>query len=213
MNRRLLVWTAVVSAALMALGLLGVDRPLAEWLHANGIEQARAFAWGLAALDAITGLSVWLWLAGWTVFAIGCIGLALRRRDRWPRVLIAVWGVQFATLETMILGKNSFGRVRPQQALESGDWTHLWFAGGDSFPSGHAAFYFGLLLPLAAACPQRWLRALLIAIPVFVALARIDLAKHFLSDVSAPVLIAALYALLVATLAQRWLALSAVARS
>ena len=111
-----------------------------------------------------------------------------------------------ATLSTMIVGKNVFGRLRPQQVLDAGDWTQpLWFAGGGSFPSGHSAFYFGLLLPLAAACPNPWLRALLLAIPLYVVLARIDLARHFLSDVAASALLAALYALLLATLARRWL--------
>lgn len=205
MDRRLLTWTACVAAALMAIGLLGLDRPLAEWVRASGIEQARVFAYGLIALDTITALSLWFWGIGCVALAIGLIGLAIRRGDRWPRALIAAALVQFATIETMILGKDHFGRLRPQQVLESGDWSHVWFAAGTSFPSGHSAFYFGLLLPLAAACPIRWLRVLLIALPVFVVLARIDLAKHFLSDVSASALIAAIYALIVATVLKRWL--------
>jgi membrane-associated phospholipid phosphatase len=36
-------------------------------------------------------------------------------------------------------------------------------------------------------------------------MARIDLAKHFLSDVSTSAVIAAVYALLLATVARRWL--------
>ena len=105
----------------------------------------------------------------------------------------------------MIAGKHHFGRLRPQQVLASGDWAHVWHAGGGSFPSGHSAFYFGLLLPLAVACPRRWQRMLLLAIPVFVVLARIDLEKHFLSDVSASAIIAALYALVVSIVLRRWL--------
>jgi len=205
MDRRLLAVTALIAALLIALGFAGLDRPLAEWVRASGIEQARVFSVGLAALDTVTALSVWFWGAGAVVLAIGVIGFAARRRDHWPRALIAAAIVQFATIETMILGKDHFGRLRPQQVLESGDWSHVWFAGGNSFPSGHSAFYFGLLLPLAAACPIRWLRSLLIAIPVYVILARIDLAKHFLSDVSTSALIAAVYALIAATLIRRWL--------
>ena len=91
------------------------------------------------------------------------------------------------------------------EVLAGGDWSHVWHAGGGSFPSGHSAFYFGLLLPLAAACPRAWQRALLVAVAVFAILARIDLAKHFLSDVSASALIAASYALLVASVLRRWL--------
>jgi membrane-associated phospholipid phosphatase len=205
MDRRLLAWVAVVSAVLMLLGLSGVDRPLAEWVRASGVEHARAFSWGLGALDVGSGMHVWLWLAGCSVLAVGIVGSAWRRDLRWPRALVVAGCVQFACMVTMIVGKGEFGRLRPQQVLDSGDWSHVWFAGGGSFPSGHSAFYFGLLLPLAAACPIRWLRALLLAIPVYVAIARIDLAKHFLSDVSASALLAALYALLIALLAQRWL--------
>ncbi|NCT67156.1 MAG: phosphatase PAP2 family protein [Rhodanobacteraceae bacterium] len=206
MNRRLLGWTALASAVLMLLGLLVLDHPLAQWLHASDLERLPLFAGGLGALDVVVGIDVWYWLAGWTVFAVGCLGLAMQRRARWPRVFLAAWAVQVATLATMIFGKDTFGRLRPQQVLDAGDWTQpLWFVGGGSFPSGHTSFYFGLLLPLAAACPIRWLRALLLAIPVYVALARIDLARHFLSDVAAAALIAALYALLLATLARRWL--------
>ncbi len=205
MNRRLLGAVAAISALLMAIGLLVVDRPLAEWVRASGLEQARVFADGLAVLDTLTGMHVWYWLAGGVALAIGMGGLAWQRTARWPRALLAAALVQYLCIGTMMLGKSHFGRLRPQQVLDGGDWAHLWFAGGGSFPSGHSAFYFGLLLPLAAACPIRWLRALLLTIPLYAVLARVDLAKHFLSDVSASALMAALYALLLATLARRWL--------
>ena len=205
MDRRLLGWVAAVSALCVALGLAGIDRPLAQWVRDSGIENARVFEWGLAALDFATGLHLWFGLAGCTALAIGIVGLLRWRQAGWPRAFLAAGTVQMLTLHAMILGKTYFGRLRPVQVLESGDWSAVWFVGGGSFPSAHAAFYFGLLLPLAAACPIRWLRALLLAIPVFVLLARIDMARHFLSDVAASALIAAVYTLLVATLARRWL--------
>lgn len=205
MNRRLLATVAAIAAVFLVLGLLGIDRPLAEWVRASGLENAAAFAQGLGAFDFVSGLHLWFWLAGCTALAIGLIGFLARREQRWPRALITAALVQFATLATMIAGKDHFGRLRPHQVFESGDWSQVWFAGGGSFPSGHSAFYFGLLLPLAAACPVRRLRFVLLAIPVFVVLARIDLAKHFLSDVSASALIAALYAWLLASVARPWL--------
>lgn len=205
MDRRLLAWTALAAASLMLLGLAGIDRPLAEWVHASGIENASLFAIGLDALDTIGGMPIWFWLAGCVALALGAPGWAVRRDARWPRVLLVAGAVQVATLHTMSFGKDLFGRLRPHQVLASGDWSHVWHAGGGSFPSGHSAFYFGLLLPLAAACPRAWQRALLVGMAVFAILARIDLAKHFLSDVSASALIAALYALLVASVLRRWL--------
>lgn len=212
MDRRLPAWTAAFAAALMLLGLFALDRPLAEWVRAGGIANARAFEWGLGALDTLAGMHVWFWLAGCVALGLGIVGLAFARAARWPRVLAAVGVVQLLTLGAMVLGKDAFGRLRPFQVLDGGDWSHVWHAGGGSFPSGHSAFYFGLLLPLAAACPRAWQRAVLIAIPTFAILARIDLEKHFLSDVSTSALIASLFTLLVATLARPWLPLPSPSR-
>ncbi len=206
MSRRLPAIVAAIAAVLLALGLAGVDRPLAEWVHSSGIANAAVFANGLGLLDTAGGLGYWFWLAGCVVLGAGTAALLAFPRRRWPRALAVAALVQFATIATMIVGKDHFGRLRPHQVIESGDWSHVWFAGGGSFPSGHSAFYFGLLLPLAAACPRHWQRALLVAVPVFVVLARIDLEKHFLSDVSASALIGALYTLAAATFARRWLA-------
>jgi membrane-associated phospholipid phosphatase len=205
MDRRFLLGCALIAALVMTAGLAGLDRPLAEWVHASGVEEARVFAWGIIALDVVSGMRVWIWAIGWVAIVIGAIELRRQRRVRLGYALIAAGLVQFAALQTMIAGKDLFGRMRPFQVLASGDWSHAWFAGGESFPSGHSAFYFGLLLPLAAACPIRWLRIVLVVIPIFVVLARIDLAKHFLSDVSASALMVSIYALIAAWLVQRWL--------
>jgi membrane-associated phospholipid phosphatase len=140
--------------------------------------------------------------------ALGLAGLAIARRSRLPRSLpasmLCAGIVQAATIGTMMLGKTAFGRLRPQQLFESGDWNAIWFSAGGSFPSGHASFYFGLFLPLAASAPRIWQRVGLIVVPIFVALARIDMNRHFLSDVSASALVAAGWSLLVAVVIRRW---------
>jgi len=205
MDRRFLLIAAVVAATCFCLGVAGLDRPLAEWVHASGLENARFFVWGLATLDVVFGLRIWICLLPWLAILIGTVELRLQRRVRLGYALIAAGLVQTAAIETMITAKDFFGRVRPFKVFEAGDWSHVWFAGGDSFPSGHSAFYFGLLLPLAAACPIRWLRWVLVAIPLYVVLARIDMAKHFLSDVSASALMVSIYALVAAWLTARWL--------
>jgi membrane-associated phospholipid phosphatase len=205
MDRRFLLGVAIVAALLTAAGLVGLDRVLAEWLHSSSFEGARIFSWGLIALDTVTGMGVWIWLLGCVALAVGLVELWRRRASRVGYAFVIAALVQFATIATMILGKDFFGRLRPHEVLASGDWSRLWFVGAGSFPSGHSAFYFGLMLPLAATCPIRWARILLLAVPLFVVLARIDLAKHFVSDVSTSALIAAVYALIAATLARRWL--------
>jgi len=205
MDRRFLLIAAVVAAACFGLGFAGLDRPLAEWVHASGFESAPVFVWGLAALDFVSGLRLWICALPWAAILIGTVALRFQWRTRLGYALIAAGLVQTAAIESMITAKDLFGRLRPFKVFEAGDWSHVWFVGGDSFPSGHSAFYFGLLLPLAAACPIRWLRWLLVAIPLYVVVARIDMAKHFLSDVSASALMVSLYALVAAWLTARWL--------
>jgi membrane-associated phospholipid phosphatase len=203
MDRRFLVIAALVAAACMALGFAGLDRPVAEWVRASGAESASFFVLGLAALDTVTVLH--LFVLPWVAIVAGALLLRSGRRVRLGHALLTAGLVDLAAIQTMLLAKDAFGRLRPFKVFEKGDWSHVWFAGGDSFPSGHSAFYFGLLLPLAAACPIRWLRWLLVAIPVYVVLARIDMARHFVSDVSTSALMVSLYALFAAWLTARWL--------
>ena len=209
MNQRFLLAVALVAASLVALGLLVVDVPLAHWIHDSGYESDARVVQGLGLLDHVFGLKVWYWIAVAIFVPLGLVGLALTPRLRLPHGLagsiLAAGLAQGITIGLMILGKNLFGRLRPQQLFESGDWSTLWFSGGGSFPSGHAAFYFGLLLPLAACTPRVWQRVVLMGIALFVAVARLDMARHFLSDVALSVLLAAAASLLVGRLLRRFL--------
>jgi len=126
MNRRVLIVTLLLAAALCALGFFLVDRPLAEWVRASGIENAAVFVYGLGALDWISGMVVSIWLIGGIAFVLGAIGWTIRRDARWPRALVAAAVVQYATIATMIAGKDHFGRLRPHQVLANGDWSHVW---------------------------------------------------------------------------------------
>lgn len=208
MNQRLLLATGALAAILLMVGLLGADYPLARAVHESGFEKAMVFDRGLAALDVIVGMHVWFWLAACLCIGFGLLGMLLAARLRLPArlapALFAAGLVQAATIGLMILGKSHFGRLRPYQVFASGDWSNVWFAGGGSFPSGHSAFYFGLFLPLAAAAPMIWQRVVLLSIPVFVVIARLDLAMHFLADVSASALIAASISLIVSLGMRRW---------
>lgn len=208
MNQRFLLVAALVAATLVAMGLLVLDVPLARWIHASGYENAALFVDGLGLLDHLVGIHIWYWTAAAACIPLGLIGLLLARHTRLPRqaglAVLAAGIVQAGTIGAMMLGKNLFGRLRPDELLASGDWTQAWFMGGGSFPSGHASFYFGLFLPLAASAPRAWQRIVLVAIPLFVALARIDMNRHFVSDVSASALVASLLALLMAALLRRW---------
>ena len=208
MNRRFLAISALIATLFMLTGLLILDRPLAQWIHGSDFANAAVFVQGLDVLDTLAGIHVSYWLACSVFVASGLILLAISHVTARPHrfaVSILVAGlIQASTIALMIVGKNTFGRMRPSQLLESGDWSTMWFVGGGSFPSGHSSFYFGLLLPLAAAAPRSWQRIALIVVPLFAISARLDMGKHFLSDVAASALIAAVLALLAATILRRW---------
>ena len=203
MSRRFLAISVLVAAIALVAGLLALDVPIVFAVHASEFENLPLFVDGLHLLDSAFGMRVSYWLAPGVCLTLGLVALRLARANRLSQVLataiVSAGLVQAATIGAMMLGKNAFGRLRPVQLLESGDWSLIWFAGGGSFPSGHSAFYFGLFLPLAASAPRVWQRAVLLTIPFFAIAARIDMSKHFLSDVSASALIAACLALLAAS--------------
>ncbi|HVV96690.1 MAG TPA: phosphatase PAP2 family protein [Rhodanobacteraceae bacterium] len=203
LDRRFLVGVAIVSAILLVLGLVAVDRPLAEWVRASGVENAPAIVWLQNAIETIVGRHVSRWLFGCVALAIGIVVFSIRRDAGIGRVLILSALVQLATTVVMLAGKDGFGRLRPNEVLAHGDWSHAWFAGGVSFPSGHLAFFAGFFVPFAAGIRNAWLRAAVLGLPIFIAIARIDVSAHFLSDVAASTLLAALLSLLAAALAAR----------
>lgn len=210
MSKRFLVASALIAATLMIAGLCVVDQPLVLAIHKSAFKNLPFFVEGLNFLDLIFGMHVSYWLAPSACLMLGLLALFLSSRTRLSRRLaIAVFCaglVQAATIGLMMLGKNSFGRMRPLDLLASGDWSVQWFAGGGSFPSGHGSFYFGLFLPLAAAAPRVWQRIVLLVLPIFAISARLDMGKHFLSDVAASALVAACVSLLVLFLLRRPLA-------
>jgi membrane-associated phospholipid phosphatase len=201
LDRRFLVGVAIVSAILLVLGLVAVDRPLAEWVRASSVENAPAIVWLQNAIETIVGRHVSRWLFGCVALAIGIVVFSIRRDAGIGRVLILSALVQLATTVVMLAGKDGFGRLRPNEVLAHGDWSHAWFAGGVSFPSGHLAFFAGFFVPFAAGIRNAWLRAAVLGLPIFIAIARIDVSAHFLSDVAASTLLAALLSLLAAALA------------
>lgn len=187
---RFVAWHVGVAAALLVAGLLGADRWIATQLHVTGLEGVQLLLSGTVFLDTITGKDLSKFLPGLTLLVIGG-GMAVPARTRpVARVLLFIGAVHLLAVVIAGTSKDFFGRLRPFELLETGDWARAWFAGGSSFPSGHAAFYFGLLMPVAHGVPRgRWA---LMLIPWFVALARVDANHHFLSDVAASILLVGL---------------------
>lgn len=85
------------------------------------------------------------------------------------------------TAVTVELGKLAFGRVRPNETADSGEW----FDGGDSFPSLHAgaAFAIGTVFAESGDDRHRWLRrAVGYGVAGYTAYARVDHNAHWMSD-------------------------------
>jgi membrane-associated phospholipid phosphatase len=193
MGKKLLLLHLVLGAMIAALGIVFFDRAVAELVRHSGIEGAWLFGRGTAWLDLATGREASKFLLGGTVLLVGVVLRMRTETARAGRAWLYVGIVQlFATLATGML-KNAFGRLRPYEALAAGHWDATWFAGGSAFPSGHTGFYFGLVLPLVALWPRRaWP---LLAVPWFIAVARVVGNEHYVGDVGASIAIAAVLAL------------------
>jgi membrane-associated phospholipid phosphatase len=209
MSKRALAWMTVFATIITLISIFLFDRSLALAVHASGLENAAWVVHGREFLDIFTGrglldnhVALGQLVLGAAFVAAGLLWLVLRRRSHLGRALVFAGIVQLATIEAAWLIKDWFGRLRPFQIIARDDWSHIWFAGGNSFPSGHNAFFWGLFLPLAYQFPKY--RIPLLVIPVFIAFARIDENYHFLSDVLAAIAIAALITLLAAVAFARW---------
>jgi len=218
MSKRSLAWTAAVALIAAIVSTLAFDRGIAEAVRHSGIESATMVVKLREILDFFTGSSftrgygsIGQVLLGATLVVIGALWLLARRTNYTARALIFTGLVQIGTIEASSLLKGVFGRLRPFQLLERGDWSHVWFAGGTSFPSGHVAFFGGLFLPLAYLYPKY--RIPLLAVPVFIAFARVDENMHFLCDVLGSIALACIVTLIAAVLFARWIRPAASAKS
>jgi len=150
------------------------------------------------------------WFAQFLTYAVTLkwIGLgalllvALDRRLRWWFLgdLALVMIAQSSAVEVL---KRLFGRVRPETALHATlfrgpDFSHSNYC----FPSGHAAASFALAALLSLWYP-RW-RWAFVAAAVLVCLARLQLQRHFASDVVFGAWVGWVLAVSLVTARQRW---------
>jgi membrane-associated phospholipid phosphatase len=210
MNRRQLAIFAAFCATIALISIFAFDRTLATLVHESGFENAAFFVDGRSILDVFTGrglvgahVALGQFALGGLFIVVGLIGLAIPRVRYAARAFIFTGVVQWLTISIGWQIKEIFGRLRPFQVFERDDWSHIWFMGSNSFPSGHNAFFWGLFVPLIYAFPRA--RIPLLIIPVFIALARIDENYHFLSDVLASVALASILTLIVGWILRKWL--------
>jgi membrane-associated phospholipid phosphatase len=189
------LWLAAALFALIAIGgLLGLDGIVARWT-AGG---AAGSLWdqGTRWLDLLTLKPISNFLMGALLLLAAGMLLVFRRTRRLGRPVLYLALVQAMSTVAADLSKPWLGRPRPFEPAAG-----AWFAGGNSFPSGHVAFYAGLFLPLAVLLP-RWSPLWLVP-PLFVAAARVLEHDHYLSDVTVSLALASALAAALARVSGR----------
>lgn len=145
-------------------------------------------------------ITLFAWVTSWgnsatiiALCALASAGLAAQRR--WGAALILDAGLTAAWI-TMALLKLWFGRSRPLGE-------HLVYAGGYSFPSGHAMLsmvlygFLGYLLSCRLSGWMRWaVRASAGLMILMIGFSRIYLNVHYSSDVIAGFIIGSIFLLL-----------------
>lgn len=178
---------SLVAWVTAAAGVLGLDTVVAGGTAATSVIEAPLDAI-VGSLDFVALKEVSNFLFGALLLVLAGAMLALKRRGGWTLLYIGV--VQFLATTIADLSKPVFGRLRPHEAMPDGAGLDHWFAGGQSFPSGHAAFYAGLFVPLIILWPRYAL--VWITIPLLVAAQRLLAHDHYLSDVAASIGLATL---------------------
>ena len=165
-------------AVLLAELIVFVDRPLAHYCrqHANAIHDA------IATVSTL-GEGGWYLVPSLLVFMIA--RFIVRRPAIAARGLFVFLGVALAGLAADIL-KVLIGRSRPWVLFWEGAydfWPLQLNADYQSFPSGHAACAAAAALTLAVIAPRYRVQLLLAGL--LVALTRVVIVAHYLSDVVA----------------------------
>jgi membrane-associated phospholipid phosphatase len=169
--------------------LLGRDRIIAETVASH--DSWRIWGLGTRWLEIVSGFRLSKWTTGAALLLLALACFVLRKLPA-ARVLVLV--VQLVTRLVAGVLKGLLPRLRPFEVLGAGGWDSQWFQTyGSSFPSGHAAHFWGLFFPLALVRPR--LAIWFLPVPLFISAARIAVNDHFLSDVAASTAIVALVTL------------------
>jgi membrane-associated phospholipid phosphatase len=190
MHPRSLLWITVACTALSAAAIGTIDRPVAEYVHRAGGIEAPFFRSGTVLIEHVFGWGVSKYLLGFLLAGAGLVMMTVKR-DRLAFALITI-GTSHV-LARVIAGtlKNVFERVRPEELLQTALATGFFSADGNSFPSAHTAHFWSLFFPLALFCRRvHWIWAL--PVPIYIAVARVAVNDHFVSDVLAGIAAASL---------------------
>lgn len=118
---------------------------------------------------------------GWLWYGLAALVLLAGGEERFAAVLTAVLAAAVGIVLFLWL-KRLTGRKRPCH-IEPHCWATLLPPDRFSFPSGHTITAFGIVVPVSLYYPELWWGLFFLALSV--AVSRILLGMHFLSDVVA----------------------------
>jgi membrane-associated phospholipid phosphatase len=190
MSRRQISYGIAVSLALTFLSIFFFDQPIAAFVQRMGGRSSVILQQGTSFLEVISGFPIAKYALTYALLTAGLILFAWKstRSIAWMLMFIAC--AQFVTRIAAGTLKGVFERLRPFEVIQAGNWDWKFFSGrGNSFPSGHAAHFWGLFFPLAFLFPRY--RIPLLIIPLFISVARVGVNDHWCSDVLGSIAIAA----------------------
>lgn len=183
-----LLLAAATLAALAALAMLAIDRPVARLLAAY--EPSALWPRGIDVLEGAIGWPLHPLTSSFVLVAAMLAAMAVPRwRAHAPAAIFLAGTHVFSRFLTGQL-KDLTGRLRPSEWLARGG-EHTFFRDGAAFPSGHVALFASLALPIAILWPRA--RPVL-GIALFAAVARVAVDAHFVSDTLAAGALVALVA-------------------
>ena len=190
MNRRQIGYSVLVSLALTLLSIFFLDQPIAAFVQKAGGRSSAVLQQGTSFLEVISGFPISKYALTFALLAVGLVLFAWKFTHAAAWILLFVGCAQFVTRIAAGTLKNVFERLRPFEVIQAGNWDWKFFDGhGNSFPSGHAAHFWGLFFPLAFVFPRY--RIPLLLIPLFISVARVGVNDHWCSDVLGSIAIAA----------------------
>jgi membrane-associated phospholipid phosphatase len=190
MNRRQISYSIAVALALVFLSIFFFDQPIAAFAQKAGGRSSAILLQGISFLEVISGFPIDRFALSYALLGAGLILFCWRSTRPAAWMLLFIGCAQFVTRIAAGTLKNVFNRLRPFEVIEAGNWDWNFFGDrGSSFPSGHAAHFWGLFFPLAFLFPRY--RIPLLIVPLFISVARVGVNDHWCSDVIASSAIAA----------------------
>jgi membrane-associated phospholipid phosphatase len=115
---------------------------------------------------------------------------------RWRAYAPSLMTIAAVHLSTRLVTnwiKDGTGRYRPAEFLKKGVDGSFGWEGGVAFPSGHVVLFASLIIPILYVFPRTRVLAIpLLAILAFVAIARIAVNAHWISDTLGSITLVAL---------------------